>query len=327
MSIFKDIEQYISKVIKDKIKMGSLSKDQVMEIIKIQSSYLKSLSGTFSVLDKQIMNQLYEKYKVAKFDKSNKNDISKYIPLLPTKLIGPAAAYERSRPFGAAAVVTGNFQKILDEIRKNIDQLFPNEAITLFNSRMSNIMVLGILREIDVFCQCTTFLYTHFSDTCTKGKPTPLGYRADYVHQNFDKYCSIINDVVSKDRNYSFLKDVADLQRKNADMILYANQQSFLHYLNVNNVSKNVTSYLTHGIAGFSIFTWIISLWDDWKHAQYLKNKDFKEWLESHSALLRLEATNVDPNSPEYHRLLKLVDAYDQKIVEYDRKLSAYEKE
>ena len=68
-------------------------------------------------------------------------------------------------------------------------------------------------------------------------------------------------------------------------------------------------------------------MWDDWKHTQYLKNKDFKEWLENHSALLRLEVTNIDPNSPEYHRLLKIVDAYDQKIVEYDRKIASYEKE
>ena len=75
------------------------------------------------------------------------------------------------------------------------------------------------------------------------------------------------------------------------------------------------------------MFTWVLSLWDDWKHERYLKNRDFKEWLEQSATLLRLEANNHDPNSPEYQRLMRIIEAYDKKIVDYDRKLNDYEKE
>lgn len=327
MSVLHTLEQTVFKYIKDKIKVGSLSREQISEVISIEMETLKALQSSFSAFDKSQLIQLNNRYREAKFNRSSKHDISSVIPSLTTKLSSPAVAYEKAFPFGAAAKATGIFISILMEINKNLSSLFPEQSLTIFECKISNVMLLGILREADLFCKMTTILWGHFTDTVTGGDPTPLGYRAEYVHKNLSSYIEILNDVHTKEHNFSFLKDVGDLKKKNSDMILYANNQSFLNFLNPNALSKNVVHYLQHGIFGFGIFTWILSLWDDWRHVQYLRNKDFKEWLENRAALLRLELNGTNPNSPEYQKLVKIIQAYDAKIVEYDRKLANYEKE
>jgi len=327
MSILRNLEQSIFKYMKDKIKLGSLNKEQIAQVIQFQMETLKSFSRSFSSFDRASMLKLMEKYQGLQFNKSHKHDISKYVFSFKNQLSGKASAIEKSKPFGAQEATTAFFIKILTEVNKNLDDLFPKESVTLFECKLSNVMVLGILREIDIFCKCTTTHWTHTIDACTGSSLVPLGYQAEYFANHFDKYIDIINDVHDKEHNYSFMKDVGDIQQKNSDMVLYANQQSFLNFLNPSNLSKTAMQHVKYGIFGFGIFTWVLSLWDDWKHIQYLRNKDFKEWMENRAALLRLELMNTNPNSPEYLRLVNIIKSYDAKIAEYDRKLANYEKE
>lgn len=327
MSILRNLEQSVFKYLKDKIKLGSLNKDQIAEVIRFQMETLKTLDMSFSAFDKASLSKLMEKYQGLQFNKNHKYDISKYVMSFKVQMHGKAAATEKIHPFSAHANTSRFFMKLLQEINKNLDELFPTESITLFECKISNVMLLGILREIDIFCRCATVHWTHFIDACTTGETIPLGYQAEYFVKNFDKYAEIINDVHEKEHNYSFMKDVGDLKQKNADMVLYANQQSFLNFLNPNSLGKNAMQYVKYGIFGFGIFTWIMSLWDDWRHIQYLRNKDFKEWMENRVALLRMELANTNPNSPEYIRLVNIIKSYDAKIADYDRKLANYEKE
>lgn len=327
MSVLKNLEQTLLKYVKDKLKLGNLSKEQVSEIIRMQTETLNAINLSLTSFDKGQLLQLMEKYKAVAIDKNNRHDVSKYLISLNMQLTGKASAYEKSQPFGAALIASSQFVKILHEINKNIDDVFPKESITIFECKISTVMLLGILREIDIFCRVTTLLWGHFTDVVTGGDTIPLGYRAEYIVKNFEKYIVVLNDIHTKDHNYSFLKDIGDLQKKNSDIILYANNQSFLNFLNPTNLTQSAMHHVTYGIWGFNVFTWIVSLWDDWKHIQYLRNKDFKGWLETRAALLRLELNNTNPNAPEYQRLVKIIKAYDAKIAEYDRKLSDYEKE
>ncbi len=282
---------------------------------------------SFSAFDKASTQRLIYMYHSLQFNPNNKNDISKYVKSFPVQLRGRAAAREKDHPFSGHVVCTKFFIKLLEEVDKHIDELFPNDSITLFECRISNVMLFGILREIDIFCRCSTIHWTHVVDSCTVGTLVPLGYQYEYFTKHFPKYINIVSDVHDKENSYSFMKDVTDLKQKNSDMVLYANQQSFLNFLNPNNLSKTAMQHLEYGVWGFNFFTWLVSLWDDYRHVKYLEKKDFKAWLESRVALLRLELANTDPNSAEYLRLVKIIQAYDAKIADYDRKLSKYENE
>lgn len=326
MDTFKSLEQTVLKYIKDKVKLGSISKDQLLEVLRFQISDLESIKRTFETFDDSTLQTLRSRY-IQLTPTKGKYDVSKFIPALNSQLKGTAAAYEKKVIFGAAKVSCKTLKSILTEVVKNIDDLLNADAIVLQDSKITSVMVLGVIREADVFIKYTGFLWDHFVRACTTKDTQVLGYRAEYLNAHFSEYVGIINSIIEKEHNFSFLKDVGDVRKKQSDLVLYANGQTFRNFLNSIRLSASSLNYLNHGILGFNMFTWVLSLWDDWKHERYLKNRDFKEWLEQSATLLRLEANNHDPNSPEYQRLMRIIEAYDKKIVDYDRKLNDYEKE
>lgn len=326
MNILQSLDNTVLKYIKANIKLGSLSKEQLQQIIALQSEYLQSIQKSMIPFDKVAMISLYNKYRSAEHTPTDKNDISQLFLALPTKLKGGIGSKEQAYPFSTVVSTAKVFSAILSEINKNIDKIIGDGGINIYNCRISSVMTLGILREIDIFTQTATILWKHFTDTCFNDTTSLLGYQSAYVRENFDKYINIINNVLSREHNYNFLQDIGDVQKKNSDLVLYANSQSFLHMLNPANLTKNAYHHLEYGIIGFGVITWMIQQYDDWKHAKYLKNKDFKSWLEARATLLRLELNGADRNSNEYQKLLQIIQAYDAKIVEYDRKLAEYER-
>ena len=289
MEVFKTIEQSLFSLIKDKIKLNSLRKDQVREIISMEKDMLKSLSVALGSYDKTSMEFLTRKYYAAA-KPATKDSIDYIIPGMRRKLNAKARSLEEAKTFGAAEKAVNTYMTILSDIEKNLDTLFEKEEITLYESKLSNLMILGMLRGADIVVNYTSYLYTYFSDT-----------------------------------NYRYLQDIDSVKRKNADLILYANNNSFFNVLNIRAFDLNHMFHLKYGVFGFNFFTFILSLFNDWRHTQYQKKKDLKEWLEFHNARLKQELRDTDPNSPEYARLTKVINAYDMKITDLDKKIRDYE--
>ena len=324
MEVFKTIEQSLFSLIKDKIKLNSLRKDQVREIISMEKDMLKSLSVALGSYDKTSMEFLTRKYYAAA-KPATKDSIDYIIPGMRRKLNAKARSLEEAKTFGAAEKAVNTYMTILSDIEKNLDTLFEKEEITLYESKLSNLMILGMLREADIVVNYTSYLYTYFSDTIANKKDTIIGYRRKYLIENYEKYLNILDFVCNKEGNYRYLQDIDSVKRKNADLILYANNNSFFNVLNIRAFDLNHMFHLKYGVFGFNFFTFILSLFNDWRHTQYQKKKDLKEWLEVHNARLKQELRDTDPNSPEYARLTKVINAYDMKITDLDKKIRDYE--
>jgi hypothetical protein len=114
------------------------------------------------------------------------------------------------------------------------------------------------------------------------------------------------------------------MKRKNANLVLYSNGQPASVFAKATDYTKSTVSYIVHGLYALNIFLWIGESIEDYKHSRYLKNQNLKQWMESHVANLRLELANIDPDSKEAVRLQKIIQAYDAKIAEYDRKINEY---
>lgn len=324
MEIFKTIEQSLVSFIKDKIKLNSLRKDQVREIISMEKDMLKSLSVALGSCDKVSMEFLTRKYYAA-VKPDMKDNIDYIIPGMRRKLNAKARNLEEAKTFGAAEKAVSTYMTILSDIEKNLDTLFEKEEITLYESKLSNLMVLGMLREADILVNYTSYLYTYFGDTIANKKETIIRYRRKYLIENYEKYLNILDFVCNKEGNYRYLQDIDTVKRKNADLILYANNNSFLNIVNTRLFDLNHIFHLKYSILGFNFFTSILSLFNDWQHAQYQKKKDLKEWLEFHNARLKQELRETDPNAPEYARLTKIINAYDMKLTDLDKKIHDYE--
>ena len=58
-----------------------------------------------------------------------------------------------------------------------------------------------------------------------------------------------------------------------------------------------------------NIFGAALDAWDDYRLAKYQRNKETKEWLETHVSLLRMDMANMDKTSAEYMKLVDIIKA------------------
>lgn len=327
MSIFDTLEQTVLRLFKKQDKAPYLTSDKAEFVLKIQKEQLEKLIQVFSSFNSSNMVSLNKKYMKTPVDPKNKNNVVMVIPTIQKKLVGKVGNLERNVPFSGIHHVAKILLKVNGELLKNIDSFIPNEGMNISNTKISSIMLLGMLQEADMFCKYTCYLWTHFTDTITKNNPYPIGYQAKWLNMCLDRYIDILNDVGNKDMGYSFVRDTDAIKRKNADLILYNNNQTFLSFLDKSAYSGSDQRRIREGIIGFNIVGYIVEMWNLWKHDKYLQNKAFKESLENQVAALRYDLMDVSQDSPEYQTLLKRIEMYNDEIVKYDKKLKEYEEE
>lgn len=325
MSIFKTLETAIVTLIKKKLKLGSLTVDNIKEICVFQEEYLKNIIFTIETFEGKTLNQLRDQYFA--IPKRNDKFPNQHIILdLKTTMRGKAALYEREYPFGSALRAAKLYLKIANEVKKGAHTLITDKVIKIESARMTDVMLLGILREMDVFTRYTTYLWEYFRIVLEKNPKEQIPYRATYLAENQAVYIKLLEDVCDKGNNYSFLNETAALKRKNADLLLYANNNSFFPLLNLGNYNASVTQHVSHGILGFNIFAWMVAHWEDWKHSQYKKTKTHREWMELERAKYQQLIQDIDPNSEEAIKVSNYIQAYSNAITDLDQQIDSYEK-
>lgn len=326
MSIFDSLEQTVLRLFK-KPEKAYLTPDKVEFILKIEKEQLEKLIQVFSSFSNSNMVSLNKKYMKTPVDTKNKNNVVTVIPTIQKQLTGKVGNLERNVPFSGIHHVAKILLKVNAELLKNVNNFVPEEGMNISNTKISSVMLLGMLQEADMFCKYTCYLWSHFTDTITKNNPYPIGYQAKWLNMCLPRYIAILNDVGNRDMGYSFVRDVDAIKRKNADLILYTNNQSFLSFLDKSAFSGSDQRRVREGIIGFNMVGYIVELWNMWKHDKYLQNKAFKETLENQIAALRYDLMDVSPDSPEYQTLLKRIELYNTEIAKYDKKLREYEEE
>lgn len=327
MSIFDTLEQTVLRLFQNKDKAAMLTADKVEYILKLQKEQLEKLQQVFSSFNSGNMVSLNKKYMKTPVDTKNKNNVVMVIPTIQKLLHGKVGNLERNVPFSGIHHVTKVLLKVNGELLKNVSKFIPEEGMPISQTKISTVMLLGMLQEADFFCNYTCYLWSHFTDTITKNNPYPIGYQAIYLNQHKERYINLLNDVGNKDMGYSFVRDTDAIKRKNADLILYNDGQTFLNFLDKSAFSGSDQRRIREGIVGFNLVGYIVELWNMWKHDTYLKNKAFKESLENQVAALRYELMDVSTDSSEYQILLKRIEMYNTEIAKYDKKLREYEEE
>lgn len=323
MTIFKTLENAVINLIQKKLKTNSLSVDNIKEICSFQESYLNDIIDSLERFETPAINTLRDKYFAVtkRQDRINNQHI---ILDLKSQLKGKAGLEERNRAFGAALKVAKDYLMIAREVKAGAHRLIEDKVVTIESARMTDVMLLGILREMDLFVRYTGYLFEYFQIVLS-GSREQLPYRARFLADNQATYMILLETVLSRSQGYSFLTETRAIKRKNADLILYANGASFMQFLNPSNYTKDNQVTLSQGVFGLAIFAWIASKWDDWKHSQYKKTKVHKEWLEQERARLQQISMDTDPNSDQAVTTARYIEAYSQKIAELDQEITEYE--
>lgn len=327
MSIFSDLAKVVVDAVSKNKKTTMLTNDNLGYLLKIQSEGLNQLISSLSVFSPTEANSLLKKYLQIRFNQSDKNNVGYIVPALLRQYKGKALVAERKSFFGATIDTARIFLRLNEELQRNLGSFTKEAGVILYETKLSTVMLLGILREIDFFINYCSYLWGHVTDSISRSKFVPIGYQAKYLKDGLEKYITIVNDVCNKESTYSFIRSINEIKKKHADLLLYANGQSFLDFLDPSAYGSTEQRQLQNGIIGFNIVAYIVERIDEYKHCVYMKNKLYKEWLENKIALMRYDLMNVSPDSPEYQKILKRIEAYDAEIAKYDKKLREYEEE
>ena len=320
MGVFSFLDTFVKELFHRKVKLGAMNKDKLFEICKYQKSYLKDFNEILDNFPVEALNNLRDKY-LAQKNRNEKYPIQGIIKDLQRDTVGKAQASERSVLFGSSKKTISTFLKIISEIEKNYNTLYSDKYILLDQARITDVLLFGILKEMDLFTKYFGYLWEYFTIVLDNEK-SPPGYRQEYLASNYDKFVTILNNVGNKENNYSFLNDINRIKRNNADLVL---NTGFLPFVNTKNYSSSDEKHLMSGILGFNMLSAILEFWDMWKHSSIMKSKKHKEWMQNQQARLLQIYQDVDPNSKEAEMYRNYIKAYSDEIASLDKKILAYE--
>lgn len=325
-NILMDLASGLAKIVKDKVKLRSLNKSDIQTLLRNNIEGHKKMVYVLDLQDDRSWQSWFNKDVKNALNKSNspaKGVLNNYIKALS----GKAAQEERKRPLKSLREANDKFAEVLENISKKIDMLMEQEAIDIYNVRMSHIAVLGILRQSDMVMNFSMYLYAFLVRSASHTVSSIPRYREIFLQDKQDRVSKIVSQILDKKGPYTFLGEVQSLRSKQADIVLGATGFSTPGNSIISGFSISFLDNIMTALSCLNIFGAALDAWDDYKMEKYEKNKETKEWLEQHNALLRMDLEEMDKTSPQYQKTLAVIKAYDEKIAEYDEKITKFEQE
>jgi len=328
MSVLDNVKSFFEKIYKNTRKLQDLDKSDLSDIIQDTYNSNETIVSNLKKLSSQDLKLLKERLMTNSL--KSKNKAAKIWTDLAKSYNNASQTYENKQFLGAILNAHIEMSNILKNISEHLDKLFEDRSIKLMNCRMSQIAVLGILEQADVLVNFTSYMLTmlvKLSDDSANDIP---GYRNEYLIKHLHLVSDIINDINNQRGRYNFLADVETSRKKGNDVNVINQDGSSLSKFfrsdsNSLMMNKAISGFISSSI--FNVFAWPAEAFNRWQYNKNMKNKEMKEWIEVHVAKLRLDLQNVNPNSTEYVKLSKIIDAYDEKIKQLDAKINSYESE
>lgn len=325
--MFGAVSSVLGQMVKDTIKLRSLRKEDLQTLMNENIKLHQQIANVMAYGEaRDIEKWMRERVKptLAKNTTGFKDLYTNFVK----QLRGKASSEESKHPMGALAKANEDFAKILTEIVSNIDQLMEEEAVDVFNVRITHIAALGIIRQSDIICNFSVYFYQAMVKAASHELSTIPGYRVKYLNDNMSNAATYTNNILDKKGPYTFLQEVRTVRSRAGDVVLGATGIfSLMPVQTLNFYMPNFIEMVLSALSYLNIFRIAMDAWDDYCIAKYQRNKETKEWLEAHVALLRMELNEMDPTSPEYIKTQNIIQAYDDKIADYDKEIMSFEQD
>ena len=327
MNIVSSIVNSLQDKFKDKVRLHSVSRDELVDLIKTNRDAHAAIAAALSALENQMLRDWANRVK-SKLKKRSNDSASKAYDIYLTNLRGSAISAERSVPLSSLYKANKEYIGLLNEISKKIKTILENDTVELHNMRMSSFAVIGLLRNSSLVARFSTYLFSYLTKISADIASNIPGYITLYLTNNAALAAKYVSDILDKKGDYLFLREVNSMKANNRDFILGLNGATATHqFLGSGGIVSDILENVLNALRSLNIFTIALDKWDDYKLARYEKNKELKQWMEQHVSLLQMDLNNMDPTSPEYQRTVSIINAYDAKITEYDEKIIEFEQE
>lgn len=324
--IFATLANSLSDYVKGKVKLRALRREDLDEYLKINIESHETISKILDGLSDAEYKSWFQlvKMKLAKENSPSAKIYDRYV----SSLRGEAASKERSVPLKSLVKVNDEFANLLKEIRKKLDTVIEEEKVDIYNVRLSTLAVLGIMKQSNTIIRFTSFLYSYLIKLSMDKQRGIPKYREAFLVEHVEEAARIVTDVLGKKGAYLFMREMNDLRQHQRDMVVGATGKfDFYKFTTTRGFSISFLDNILGALGSLNIFGAALDAWDDYQQDRYERNKEIKEWLEQHNAILRMDLQQMDPNSPEYQRTASIIEAYDAKIAEYDEAINKFEQE
>lgn len=326
MGAMQDFISTVGSWFKDDIKIRSINKAKLLKWAKTNIEGHDQIADLFTKFSNMANKTIGTEYgqKVAGSTLASNNIYLTYYHGLSNR----AQTNEDRQFMSTLAKSNAEMKKILQEIVKKIDTFIEGDSINLFNTRITAVAVLGILRQSDVLRNWTYYFWSQVILVLTNREDSIKRYRTNYLINHVADITFTVNQLTDKSGIYMFLLEAEQLRRKNADLILNftgPNPGGVAGVLNPAMYTRGFTANLGSALAVLNIVRFLQERWDVWQHAKYLEDKYLLSWMEGHVALLRMQLDGVSPDDPKYTAQLKVIDNYDNEITNLAEKIRDYE--
>jgi len=323
--IFSKVASALKERFDNDVDLKKLRKEDVIDLIKTGIASHKNICQCIKVGTDKERNTWYNtkvKPALAKSTAKSKDIYNTYA----SGLSGKARNLEEGVFLESIYKINDEYIDLLNEINKNINEFFDKSQVDIYDTRITQMAVLGLLKDSQIVSDFSLFLYSFIIRAVDGSDKNIPRYRDEFMSENVVKVSVIANNVIAHKGQYEFLNNARRLRSKGADLLLGANGTfSFSNFAVSQFYTPDILDSILSALSCLNIFSYIGEAIDDYKINKNNRNKEVKEWLENHVALLRMDQQNVDKSSKEYARLEKIINAYDEKIAEYDEEIKKFE--
>lgn len=325
MSSMNAIKNVIVNITKNLTSFKDIDRNDLLAIIENEITGHKTFVTALSLMTNQDMNKFKEKLSVALPSSKIKETTiwTEYLKKLQTQ----ASQIEHKKMFDSLIITRKKVQQSLETFKKSFDKIFPSEIIKVSDIKYTQFIILGFISQSIILSNWTEYMFTLLSSVLNKTEDEIPKYRIMYLSNHLDDVVELVNKLVPI-QSLNIIKDIEYIKSKGADNPLLTDGI-------VNNTKNfNIEIKTEHFLFATSIFLGIYFtykllrlLGEQWgiiMHKSYLKRKELKEWMESHVAKLKLDLQDINQNDPQYQKLLKVIELYDEKIKSYDESINAY---
>ena len=318
---FAEIGKYISSFYNAAIKTQALSVEDIVKVMKQNIDFHKSIAAIEEKFDVSSLYSIEKKVK-ASFRNDKSGVITAYYKMC-AGYQGKAKAAD-STFFGALTKANKEMIKVLEMLVKNSNQLFDDKFISIDNTKVSNILVVSIMKQSTMLADYSNHVFGELCNMIRRDAHTVAPYKIKFILENGSRVTNIVNNLLAKENSYHFMRDLERFRKENNDLLVYANGNVFTNFINQFKILDPFGSLSGFFIPSLNFIAYISRVIDDYNHDRYLEHKTTHEWLIAHCSVLQYDLQNMDPNSEEYQKLLKVIKNYDQEIAKYHQKMDDY---
>lgn len=300
----------------------TITKDKLIDLLDEDLGALYNVSQFFTAIGEN--NDKLQEWLTVNVKNNQLPSIRAYNNIA-SKLTSLAASANKTSFLGAMCDTTSALIIILEDISSNIGKLFTDKNITVYNTKISHVAVLGMIESAKDFADYTVA----FIETLMADRNPRLGKPEKYILNKVSNYIEVadlMNRVLNNRLSKTFTSAILKYRNGGSDnLVVNSENRSTVKFTKIN--SEVTEADINAGARGFRIFKWIGDFFVDRKDRKNRKRIAIRDQLQARARLLQLELNGVEADTPEYQRLVKIIANYQKQIDRLNQEIDKYENE